>query len=233
MLWEANVQEASGSMTVTTRNIHKFIELLRELYSQSKAPVISLVAAHGSSPFEILAATILSLRTKDEVTAAASRRLLQRASTPEAMLRLDQKELERLIYPVGFYQTKAGRLLEISRILLERHQGQVPDSLEALLELPGVGRKTANLVLIEGFHKPGMCVDTHVHRISNRIGFVATRDPEATEFALRRKLERRYWMEFNKLLVAFGQTMCKPVSPFCSRCPAVDMCPRIGVGTSR
>ena len=220
-------------MTVNTRNIHQFIELLREFYAQSNAPVISLAAAQGSSPFEILAATILSLRTKDEVTAAASDRLFRRANTPEAMLRMDAKELEQLIYPVGFYQTKAGRLLEISRILLERHQGRVPDTLEALLELPGVGRKTANLVLIEGFHKPAMCVDTHVHRISNRIGFVATRHPEATEYALRRKLERRYWMEFNKLLVAFGQTMCKPVSPFCSRCPAADMCPRIGVKTSR
>ncbi len=221
------------SSSVSTFDIHRFLSILRALYRQSKAPVISFVAAHGSSPFEILVSTILSLRTKDEVTTAASVRLLKQADTPEALLRLDKKSLERLIYPVGFYQTKAGRLLEISRILLERCQGRVPDTLEELLELPGVGRKTANLVLIEGFRKPAMCVDTHVHRISNRIGFVFSKTPEATEFALRRKLDRGYWMEYNKLLVAFGQTVCKPVSPFCSSCPAVDMCPRIGVSTSR
>lgn len=214
-------------------NIHRFLSILRAEYRLSKAPVISFAATQGSSPFEILISTILSLRTKDEVTAAASRRLLKRARTPAAMLRLEQPELERLIYPVGFYHTKAGRLLELSRILLEKHRGQVPESLEELLKLPGVGRKTANLVLIEGFQKPAMCVDTHVHRISNRIGFVATTNPEATEYALRDTLDRCYWMEYNKLLVAFGQTVCKPVSPLCSLCPAVDMCPRIGVTASR
>lgn len=214
-------------------DIHRFLSLLRAYYRQSRAPIITLVAEKGSTPFEILAATILSLRTKDEVTAAASARLFEQANTPEKMLQLDQSTLQRLIYPVGFYQTKALRLLEISRILLDRYQGQVPDELDELLTLPGVGRKTANLVLIEGFHKPAMCVDTHVHRISNRIGFVSTKNPDATELALRNKLDPGYWMDYNKVLVAFGQTLCKPVSPLCSHCPASDMCPRIGVTHSR
>lgn len=218
---------------VNSFNIHHFLCILRAAYRQSKAPVISFAAAQGSSPYEILISTLLSLRTKDEVTATAAARLFERAATPEAMLQLEHKTVARLIYPVGFYQTKAARLLELSRMLLETYQGRVPDSLEELLKLPGVGRKTANLVLIEGFHKPAMCVDTHVHRISNRIGFVGTANPEATEYALRSKLDRCYWMEYNKLLVAFGQTVCKPVSPLCSTCAAADMCPRIGVAVSR
>ncbi len=218
---------------MTEFDIHQFISILREFYPQSKAPVISLAAENGRTPFEILAATLLSLRTKDDVTTEAAARLFDKANTPEQIVRLDQNVLADLIYPVGFYQTKAGRLKEISRILLENYQGRVPDTLEELLTLPGVGHKTANLVLIQGFGKPGMCVDTHVHRISNRIGYVATRTPEETEFALRQKLDPRYWMEYNKLLVAFGQTMCKPVSPFCSRCPVSFICPRIGVTTSR
>ncbi|MCF8037774.1 MAG: endonuclease III [Desulfohalobiaceae bacterium] len=218
---------------MTEFDIHRFISLLREFYPQSKAPVVSLAAEKGRTPFEILAATLLSLRTKDDITTEAATRLFNKANTPEQISRLDQKVLAALIYPVGFYQTKAGRLREISRILLEKHQGRVPDTLEELLQLPGVGRKTANLVLIEGFKKPGLCVDTHVHRINNRVGYVATRTPEETEFALREKLDRRYWREYNKLLVAFGQTMCKPVSPFCSRCPVFFMCPRVGVTSSR
>ncbi|MCF8104135.1 MAG: endonuclease III [Desulfohalobiaceae bacterium] len=218
---------------MTEFDIHRFISILRQFYPQSKAPVVSLAAEKGRTPFEILAATLLSLRTKDEVTSEAAARLFKKADTPEKIAGLDRKILADLIYPVGFYQTKAGRLKEISRILLKEHQGRVPDTLEELLRLPGVGRKTANLVLIEGFGKPGLCVDTHVHRISNRIGYVATRTPEETEFALRKKLDRRYWREYNKLLVAFGQTMCKPVSPFCSLCPVSFMCPRIGVSTSR
>ncbi|MEJ2155827.1 MAG: endonuclease III [Desulfobacteraceae bacterium] len=135
--------------------------------------------------------------------------------------------------PVGFYPTKAKRLMEISRIILDQHNGEVPDTIEALLELPGVGRKTANLVLVEGFKKDAICVDTHVHRISNRIGYVKTKTPDQTEMALRKKLPRRHWIRYNELLVAFGQVLCRPISPHCSRCPAAEMCPRIGVDKSR
>lgn len=198
-----------------------------------QAPVITLLANKGATPYEVLVSTLLSLRTKDEVTAVASARLFERARTPRQMLDLDEAELSRLIYPVGFYITKAKRLKQISTILIEQYAGKVPDTLEQLLELPGVGRKTANLVLIEGFGKEGVCVDTHVHRISNRIGYVQTTHPDKTELALRKKLPRKYWVRYNEILVAFGQVICRPVSPFCSRCPVEGMCGRIGVNKSR
>ena len=146
---------------------------------------------------------------------------------------LGESEIRRLIYPVGFYPTKAKRLIQISRILLEEYAGEVPADLEEMLKLPGVGRKTANLVLVEGFKIDAICVDTHVHRISNRIGYVHTHTPEKTEFALREKLPRKHWVHYNELLVAFGQVLCRPISPFCSRCPVSEMCPRIGVKRSR
>ena len=181
----------------------------------------------------MLVSTLLSLRTKDEVTAAATARLFPVAKTPEAIIGLSKEEIEALIYPVGFYHTKAERLREISRIILDDHQGCVPDTMDQLLVLPGVGRKTANLVLVEGFDKDGICVDTHVHRISNRIGYVKTKSPDQTEFELRKQLPRRYWKRYNEMLVAFGQMLCRPVSPFCSRCPVESMCPRIGVDRFR
>jgi endonuclease-3 len=214
-------------------NIDTFIAILRRHYRDWRAPVITLVAKRGATPFEILVSTLLSLRTKDEVTIAATDRLLKVARTPEQMLTLADGQLEQLIYPVGFYPTKAKRLKAICRILIEQYQGAVPDEMEQLLTLPGVGRKTANLVLAEGFKKDAICVDTHVHRISNRIGYVKTPSPEKTELALRRKLPRKYWIMYNELLVAFGQILCRPISPFCSRCPVSIMCPRIGVGKFR
>jgi endonuclease-3 len=146
---------------------------------------------------------------------------------------LSLDRIERLIYPVGFWKTKARRLQQISALLLERHQGRVPSDLEELLALPGVGRKTANLVRVEGFGLEGICVDTHVHRISNRVGYVRTRTPEQTEMHLRRKLPRRHWVRYNEILVAFGQTLCQPVSPWCSRCPVPDLCRRVGLRHSR
>ncbi|MBA3028154.1 MAG: endonuclease III [Proteobacteria bacterium] len=177
--------------------------------------------------------TLLSLRTKDEVTLGATLRLFDHARTPRDLQALSKESIEKLIYPVGFYHTKADRLLAISRIILEQYDGNVPDDMDKLLALPGVGRKTANLVLAEGFGQPAVCVDTHVHRISNRIGFVETRTPEKTEFALREKLPRKYWIDYNEMLVALGQTICRPISPFCSRCPASGICPKIGVDRSR
>ncbi len=188
-----------------------------------------MIAGKGGPPFEILASTILSLRTKDQVTAEASARLFKEARTPSEILALSEDRIKGLIYPVGFYPTKAKRLREISEILIDRFDSRVPDSMEELLTLPGVGRKTANLVLVEGFKKDAICVDTHVHRISNRIGYVSTSTPDKTEFALRKKLPVKYWRGYNEMLVAFGQVLCRPISPFCGKCPVSDMCPRIGV----
>ena len=216
-----------------TFDIDRFVAAIESNYRRWNPPIITFIANRGATPFEVLVSTLLSLRTKDEVTGVAAQRLLAVARTPETMVKLPAREIETLIYPVGFYPTKAKRLRSISRILLDRHGGKVPDTLEALTALPGVGRKTANLVLVEGFKIPAICVDTHVHRISNRIGYVETKTPDKTELALRDKLPRRHWVRYNELLVAFGQVVCRPISPFCSRCPVADMCPRIGVDRHR
>jgi endonuclease-3 len=214
-------------------DIDRFVAAIEANYRQWNPPIITFIAHRGATPFEVLVSTLLSLRTKDEVTAVAADRLLANARTPQAMLDLTLGEIEKLIYPVGFYPTKAKRLHAICEILLDSYDGSVPDNLQELTALPGVGRKTANLVLVEGFKIPAICVDTHVHRISNRIGYVKTRTPDKTEMALRKKLPKRHWVRYNELLVAFGQTLCRPISPFCSRCPVTDMCPRIGVDRHR
>jgi len=184
-------------------------------------------------PFRVLVATIISLRTKDEVTDVAAPRLLAVAPTPEAMARLPPARIARLIYPAGFYRTKALTLRAIARTLMRDHGGRVPDTLEGLLAFKGVGRKTANLVLTMGWGKPGICVDTHVHRISNRLGFVRTRTPDDTEQVLRRRLPSRWWIPINDVLVAFGRTHCGPLSPRCSTCPVGTVCAREGVTRSR
>lgn len=187
----------------------------------------------GRDPFKIFIGCLLSLRTKDETTALAAARLFALAGTPEEMLNLPLETIKQAIYPVGFYHTKAGTILQVCRTLVERHAGRVPDTIEELLEFRGVGRKTANLVLALGFQKPAICVDTHVHRISNRWGYVRTKGPEETEFALRRKLPKEYWLVYNDLLVAFGQNCCRPISPLCSQCPLSSLCPKIGVKMHR
>jgi len=214
-------------------DIQAALRILRREVSQWQEPVVGVVAKESSDPFRILIACVLSLRTKDQTTAEASRRLFSLASDPSNMLRLSRRRIERAIYPVGFYRTKAKQIHEICRRLLTEYDGRVPDSLEDLLTLKGVGRKTANLVVTVGYGKPGICVDTHVHRISNRWGYVKTKTPEDTEQALRRKLPRRYWITFNDLLVPFGQNLCQPVSPYCSRCKLVKYCDQVGVTTSR
>ncbi len=188
---------------------------------------------HGREPFRVLVGCVLSLRTRDEVSFPATERLFARAADPVTMLRLRPATIERLIYPVGFYRRKAARIREISRVLLERHDGRVPSAIETLLELPGVGRKTANLVVTLGFGKPGICVDTHVHRIANRLGWVATRTPEDTEARLREILPRRWWIPINEILVRHGQETCKPISPVCSRCAVAAACPKAGVARRR
>ncbi len=191
------------------------------------------VRANGESPFRILIGCILSLRTKDETTYPATERLFARARDPRGMLRLRENTIARLIYPVGFYRRKAAQIREVSRLLLERHGGRVPDTIEELLGLPGVGRKTANLTVTLGFGKPGICVDTHVHRICNRLGWVKTGNPDATEAELRRILPKRWWIPINETLVRHGQRICHPVSPKCSECPVHEECARVGVTRSR
>ncbi len=213
--------------------IHDLIRILSEAVKSWDVPIVTMMSIEGKDPFRILIATVLSLRTKDETTAQAAARLFARASTPREMLRLSAEEIEDSIYPVGFYRTKARNILEICRILVEKFDGRVPDEIETLLTLPGVGRKTANLVVTHGYGKPGICVDTHVHRISNRLGYVKTKTPRETEFALREKLPKEYWIRYNDLLVSFGQHLCKPVSPHCSVCPVARFCDRVGVERSR
>lgn len=214
-------------------DIHRVIEILRESVKDWKQPIVTQIAEREKDPFRILVSTILSLRTKDEVTASASERLFSLAKTPEEMLKLSEEEIEKAIYPVGFYRNKAKTIKKICKTLVEEYNSRVPDNLEELLKLKGVGRKTANLVITLGYNKPGICVDTHVHRISNRLGYVKTKTPEETEFALRGKLPVEYWIEFNDLLVTLGQIICHPVSPRCSICPIREYCDKIGVKRSR
>jgi endonuclease-3 len=215
---------------MTTETLEKVLKILKREIKHWKVPVVGVIAEEAADrPFETLISTVLSLRTKDAVTDLASRRLLKRAPTPQDTLKLPPEEIEKLIYPVGFYKTKARNILRICQILLEKYQGQVPRDLEKLLELPGVGRKTANLVLTVGYGDYGICVDTHVHRITNLLGYVKTKTPEETEFTLREKLPKKYWKTYNDILVAFGQNLCVPVSPWCSRCPVSSYCERINI----
>jgi len=218
---------------IDARGISRVLTVLRREAPSWNAPIVSFIAVQHRDPFRTLISCILSLRTKDATTAAASNRLFARAETPEAIRALSTKTLERLIFPVGFYRTKARVIRGICRDLIEKFDGRVPDDIDALLTLKGVGRKTANLVVTEAFAKPGICVDTHVHRISNRWGLVRTKTPDKTEVALRAVLPARHWIEYNGILVAFGQTICHPTSPWCSRCKIASLCPRIGVTQSR
>jgi endonuclease-3 len=215
------------------RHMAEIIRLLERELEQRELPIVSKLAEERHDPFKILISTLLSLRTKDEVTAEATERLFALASTPQEMLMLSDEEIIRAIYPVGFYRTKAETIRHACHELIDRFHAQVPDTLDALLTLKGVGRKTANLVVALGFGGDGLCVDVHVHRISNRLGYVRTKTPEETEFALRGKLPRKYWLRYNTLLVAFGRNTCRPVSPFCSRCPVAVYCDRVGVTKSR
>jgi len=214
-------------------DIDDMIRILRKTTAGLKKPIVTEIAEIDRNPFYILISTVISLRTKDEVTREASARLFELAKTPQTMEKLPLKEIEKAIYPAGFYHNKARTIKELSKTLLEKYDGIVPKTMDELLALKGVGRKTANLVLTLGYGIEGICVDTHVHRIVNRWGYISTKTPNETEFALREKLPRKYWIEFNDLLVTFGQNICKPISPFCSRCPIHDYCMRIGVKIQR
>lgn len=212
--------------------IDKIIPILKKEIKQFDTPIVSEVALR-EDPFVVLISCLLSLRTKDQTTAVASKRLFAVANTPKKLAALPVKQIEKLIYPVGFYKTKAVRIRDISRELVEKYKSNVPDTIDELLKFHGVGRKTANIVVTIGFGKPGIAVDTHVHRISNRLGYVRTKTPEQTEFALRAKLPRKYWIVYNDLLVTWGQNVCKPISPLCSQCSIRKYCNRVGVGISR
>ncbi len=212
-------------------NFDKVFSELKKHFQTVKAPVIDLIEAQTRDPFKVLVGTLLSARTKDETTTHVTIKLFAVIDTAQDLSKLSVGEIEELVFPAGFYRTKAKHLKELAKMLIEQYDSKVPDTIEELVKLPGVGRKTANLVLAIGFRKPAVCVDVHVHRIMNRLGYVKTKNPLETEMALRKKMPKKYWLEFNSFFVAFGQNLCKPVNPRCDRCPIYDECPRIGVKT--
>ncbi len=220
------------SAVMKDNELPKAVSLIKKAVAKWSTPAVTVVA-RTKDPYRVLVSCILSLRTQDRTTGEASARLFKLADKPKKMLTLTPEVIEKAIYPVGFYRNKAKALIEISKMLVDGYGGRVPDEIDELLKLPGVGRKTANLVVTIGYGKPGICVDTHVHRITNRWGYVRTKTPEQTEMALRVKLPKRYWIEINDLLVTFGQNQCKPISPLCSTCPVYGFCDRVGVGKSR
>lgn len=209
---------------MTVSDIPAVHRALQRAFAKGRAPIIDLVAAQTRDPFRVLVGTILSARTQDGTTAAACERLFQRARIPAELRAIPREELERLIFPVGFYRTKAKHLKQLPGVLDEKFGGRIPDTVEALCELPGVGRKTANLVVVLGFNGYGICVDVHVHRICNRLGLIRTRNPLETEMTLRQILPRRYWKTWNSYLVSFGQTQCRPIHPRCDTCPIRQWC---------
>lgn len=212
----------------------KIIAILRQATQGMVEPAsATIVAEYGRDPFLVLISCLLSLRTKDTVSLPASQRLFVYARTPEQILALPLVEIQKVIYPVGFYRRKASTLQSVSQDLIQRFNGKVPETEAELLSLKGVGRKTANLVLGEGFGKPAICVDTHVHRISNRLGLVTTTNPDDTESELKKILPPEYWTEYNSLLVMWGQNICVPLSPLCSKCPLFNLCPQVGVTRRR
>lgn len=206
------------------KDIEKIIKILRKEVKKYGKPIVTKLKIDFNDPFIILISTVLSQRTRDEITEKASFKLFSRAKNPYEILRLKEEEIEKLIYPVGFYKVKARRIKGICNTLIEKYGGKVPDTIEELLKIKGVGRKTANLVITLGFDKYGICVDTHVHRISNRIGYVKTRTPYETEMVLREKLPKKFWKIFNDLLVVWGQNICRPVKPLCERCAISKYC---------
>jgi endonuclease-3 len=217
-------------------NVKGFIEtwpVLKKQVRSLRLPWIEQMTTQERDPFQVLVSCILSLRTQDKTTEEASRRLFQIGRTPETLAAASAERIEKAIYPVGFYRVKAQRIKDLSREILQEYNGRVPDSIEELLKLKGVGRKTANLVVTVGYNRDGICVDTHVHRITNRWGLIKTQTPTQTEFALREILPRKYWKTINRYLVAFGQGICKPISPLCSQCLISKWCKKVGVTRKR
>ncbi len=207
------------------KNIHPIMKSLLIVTKKMPLPVVTEIKINsGNDAYKILISTMLSLRTKDAVTRDASNRLFDKAANPYDMLKLEIREIEQLIYPVGFYRIKARSIIETSKRIIDVYDGIVPDEIDELLTLKGVGRKTANLVVTEAYDKDGICVDTHVHRISNRLGYVHTKTPDETEFALRAKLPKEYWRVYNDTLVVYGQHLCKPINPNCNECTITKYC---------
>ena len=205
--------------------IDEIVSTLKEA-KQPQSEFVKLMDSFNN-PYLVLIACILSLRTNDRTTYPATLRMLELAKTPKAMKNINVEDLAKAIYPVGFYANKAKQIIELSRQIDEELDGKVPDTIEELVKFNGVGRKTANLVLSQGFNKPAICVDVHVHRIFNRLGYVCTKNPEETEFALREKLPQKYWIDINTLMVTHGQNICKPTKPKCSECPIANYCAKI------
>ncbi len=215
-------------------DIHKLWPILKAQVKGLDLPWLEeMVQGSEKNPFQVLISCILSLRTQDKTTADASKRLFKIAPDVISMSGLTESRIRKAIYPVGFYKVKSVQIKELSKTLISEYDSGVPDEIDELLKLKGVGRKTANLVVTLGYGKPGICVDTHVHRISNRLGYVKTSEPEETESALRKKLPRKYWIEINGFLVAFGQGVCRPLSPFCSMCNIERFCDKTGVARHR
>ena len=213
-------------------DIDTVLKSIRHENKRFVEPIVTTIS-RKRTPFHVLISCLLSLRTKDQTTREASRRLFAVADNSEEMMKIPIPKLEKLIYPVGFYRTKARKIKEICKVLIEEYRSRVPDEIDELLKLNGVGRKTANLVVTLGYKKPGICVDTHVHRITNRWGYVKTKNPHETEFALREKLPKKYWLTINDLLVTYGQNICVPISPKCSICQVGMYCKKVGVTRSR
>ncbi|MBD3344549.1 MAG: endonuclease III [Chitinivibrionales bacterium] len=212
-------------------DIQAVYSILEREFKKHRMPVVDLVQAQTRDPFKVLLSTIISARTKDETTTAASNKLFSVVHTPEDLAKIPVGKLEQLIYPVGFYKNKARHLKKLPRALNELYGGKVPDTVEELVQLPGVGRKTANLVVVIGFNKPAICVDVHVHRIVNRLGYLQTKTPFETEMKLREILPKKFWLGINSYLVSFGQHLCRPINPRCDICPIYTYCERIGVKT--
>jgi endonuclease III len=216
-------------MKPASSSIEKVYSILREELSKYRMPVVDLIEIQTNDPFKVLIATILSARTRDETTSVVAERLFADVQSFEDFDKYTTGELEKLIYPVGFFREKARKLKELPSIINNRFKGSIPQTVEELIELPGVGRKTANLVVAVAFNKPAICVDIHVHRICNRLGYVKTKTPFETEMTLRNILPVKYWTTFNSCFVSFGQNTCKPVNPQCNRCPVYKYCSRVDV----
>lgn len=215
-------------------DIDEVYSRLEQAYENMDEPSVTKISKQTKrDPFRVLVSCLISLRTKDEVTLAASERLFSVADNPQDMRRMDTDEIAKLIYPAGFYKTKAVTIKNICDILIDKYEGKVPDEIDELITMKGVGRKTANLVLVEGYGIDAVCVDTHVHRIFNRLGYVKTKTPEKTETELRKFLPQKYWIRINEILVAYGREVCRPVSPICSVCGLCDLCDKVGVTLRR
>jgi len=212
-------------------DIDSIYKILNKTVKNYQVPIVDLVEARTKDPFKILLATILSARTNDKITSVVCKKLFVEVKTPKDLERLTVKQIEKLIYPVGFYRNKAKHLKKLPIILKEKFNNKIPETIEELIELPGVGRKTANLVMAVAFKIPAICVDVHVNRIMNRFGYIKTKNPLETEIVLRKKLPKKYWLKINYFIVAFGQNLCKPINPQCNICPVYKYCKQVGVKT--